>query len=1188
MNAERLKQIEEIYHAALKIKPDARESFFNESCGTDEDLRREVESLLSFENSFDSFIDASPAALAAEMFAENDKQNDLTGKKIGRYEIVKLLGAGGMGEVYLAEDARLRRRLALKILPADVAANEQRLRRFEQEALSASALNHPNILTIYEFGADGEVNFLAAEFVEGETLGERLRRSGQLKIDEALDIAIQTAAALAAAHRAGIIHRDIKPENIMIRADGIVKVLDFGLAKLIEKGRKRESEKVRKVEDESTIILSPHLAFSSSPLLTNPGVIMGTADYMSPEQSRAKATDARTDVFSLGVVIYEMLTGQKPFHGETVNHTIVNILEKEPTSVSAICRNCPAEFERIINKSLTKNADERYTSAKDLLANLKKLQKRLEFEAELNQESEKVRKRESENETLLFNVSDSPKTPNNLTENLSPLIGRVKEIGEITDLLKDETVRLLTLTGIGGTGKTRLAQAIARQMLGEFPDGVFFAGLTAITDYKLVASEIAQPLGVKESGDVSILDALKNYLADKKILLVIDNFEQVIKAAPVIAELLETAVNLKILITSRVVLRLSAEQEYIVPPLAVPKSDAGISFAETANFEAVKFFTERARYAQRDFVLTEENADSVAEICRRLDGLPLAIELAAARVKLFTPAAMLKRLENSLNLLTGGAKDLPERQQTMRGAIQWSYDLLEENEKKLFNRLAVFRGGFTLDGAEVIAEGEKVRKRESEKSVADSTFSSSHSLTFSLSIFDGLSSLLEKSLIVRRDGADGEPRFRMLVVVREFALEKLAESGEADEIKQLHAEFYADLADKFRKDRLKSAELFEKFEQDHDNTRAALEWSLENEQNIALRIAVGGYMFWLRRGYLAEGVNWMKATLAKSSENADPNLLAEANRKIAYLLRHQGNYKEAVFYGEEGLRLCREIGDKQMICIALGILGAIKGSVEDFKSARELLEESLAIAKETNDQRQIGQMFNSLGEIARGQKDYESARKHYEESRLVAKQLEHDESHYPTINLASITYLAGDYESSRRYSLEVLEISLEFGDKVVIYMAIANLAALAMKAGKPEKSARLAGAAAKIQESINYKPSKAEQDFINRYTEETRTQIGDEVFDAVFAEGRAMSLEQAIALARKENKFESAHITADAQTNATLIQDAAHQTADTLIAISAPSEGNALAKFKKHKLAWFTAVISIAALTAVGYFAYWR
>ncbi len=370
MNAERLKQIEEIYHAALENAPDERESFLDESCGADADLRREIESLLAAENSFNSFIELSPAALAAEMFAEKEKQNNLSNTKIGRYKIIKLLGAGGMGEVYLAEDTKLDRKVAVKFLNEEWSLDANKLKRFVQEAKAASALNHPNIITVYEIGEEAGKNYIATEFIEGETLREHFAKKELMPLGDILKIGEQIAEALAAAHRAGIIHRDIKPENIMIREDGYVKVLDFGLAKLLPQ---------RRGEEENTLITDNPKSQIRNPKLTTPGMIMGTVSYMSPEQARGKQTDARTDLWSFGVLLYEAITHNLPFSGETTSDCLAAVLTKEPLPLTQFAVNCPAELQRIISKALTKNLDERYQTAQEMMENLKNLRRETEI-----------------------------------------------------------------------------------------------------------------------------------------------------------------------------------------------------------------------------------------------------------------------------------------------------------------------------------------------------------------------------------------------------------------------------------------------------------------------------------------------------------------------------------------------------------------------------------------------------------------------------------------------------------------------------------------------------------------------------------------------------------------------------------------------------------------------------------------
>ncbi|MCA1622922.1 MAG: protein kinase [Acidobacteria bacterium] len=383
MNAERLQRIEEICHAALDATPEERAAFLEKQCGADADLRREVESLLDFDKSADLFFDSSPESFAAEMFSERENGAvNLVNREVGHYRILKLLGRGGMGEVYLAEDKELERHVAVKVLLPEVADDRARLGRFVREARAASALNHPNILTVHEIGGFENSRFIATEFVAGETLRDRLRGAEPLDLRETLDAALQIAAALAAAHEAGIVHRDIKPENIMLRDDGFVKVLDFGLAKLTEE-RRRDAATQRRGENESTLIAASQ---------TESGVVMGTAAYMSPEQARGLAVDARTDIWSFGIVLYEMLAGKTPFEGETTSDVIAAILKSEPPFAPD---KFPEDLQRIVGKALEKDRAERYQNVRDLLTDLRDLKQELDFTAKLEQSKQPTKSKKT-------------------------------------------------------------------------------------------------------------------------------------------------------------------------------------------------------------------------------------------------------------------------------------------------------------------------------------------------------------------------------------------------------------------------------------------------------------------------------------------------------------------------------------------------------------------------------------------------------------------------------------------------------------------------------------------------------------------------------------------------------------------------------------------------------------------------
>ncbi|MEO7672621.1 MAG: protein kinase [Pyrinomonadaceae bacterium] len=562
------------------------------------------------------------------------------GDNLAQYRIISAIGAGGMGEVFLAEDNSLGRKAALKFLSAEFASERDHLDRFFREARAASALNHPNICTVYEINETGETPFIAMEYIEGETVAAMIHRRRR-NIRQTLDIAIQIAGALADAHENSIVHRDIKPANLIVNLRGQVKILDFGLAKKT----------------------APDANEAANRQLTHAGVILGTASYMSPEQSRGLEVDSRSDIWSFGVCLYEMLTGNLPFTGETVTDTFAAILTHDPDKPSKHISEIPEELERIVLRTLQKERDSRYQSTHELLADLRRLNKRLEFDDSRSDPSVSFSDEKTEEFSSASTDYDIPRVtdedlkkgnlrPNNLTATYSRIIGREDEIASISELLRRDEIRLVTMTGIGGTGKTTLSRAVAERMLIDFDDGVFFIEMATVTQQEAVASRIAQPLGIKEEGGRPALEMLKNYLRDKQMLLVIDNFEQVVDAAHQIAGLLTAAVRLKVLVTSREILHLQAETEFPVPPLDVPEGAAALRFEELRYNEAVLLFAERARITKPGFLVTEQNISDVAAICARLDGLPLAIELAAARVRILTPAAILSKLENRLNLLT--------------------------------------------------------------------------------------------------------------------------------------------------------------------------------------------------------------------------------------------------------------------------------------------------------------------------------------------------------------------------------------------------------------------------------------------------------------------------------------------------------------------------------------------------------
>ncbi len=730
-------------------------------------------------------------------------------------------------------------------------------------------------------------------------------------------------------------------------------------------------------------------------------------------------------------------------------------------------------------------------------------------------------------------------SPNNLPIQLTSFIGRSKEIREVRQLLATE--RLLTLTGPGGSGKTRLALQVASEVLKDF-HGVFLVALAPITDEGLVTSTIAQTLGLHETPGRAIIDTLKEFLQSKSLLLLLDNFEQVISAAPLVSELLTACSKLKVLVTSREALRISGEHEYLVPPLSVPDLTQSPSLESLSQYASVDLFIQRARAVKPDFHITNETAPAVAEICHRLDGLPLAIELAAARVKLLTPRAMLERLEHRLEFLTGGGRDVPARQQTLRNAIAWSYDLLEENEQKLFRRMSVFVGGCTVEAVEVVA--------------ADSPHS----------ILDELGSLLDKSLLRQVEGIRGEPRFVMLQLLREFGLEQLKASGKQEIIRHHHADFFLELAEQSEAgvERPEQIGWMDRMEQEHDNLRAALEWSktADGMEELCLRLATALGYFWEVRGHFSEGRERLSAILetkiAQGRSPARTRLLARA-AELAY---RQSDYAATVALAGESLEICREIGDQQGVASALIKLGNAATEAGDYAAAAEHLEEALAIwrdledkhgiaralislgwvslrsgdhqqanvrleealalSRELGDARSVGFELSGLGEAALQQGDYGRAMRLLEESLELRRQLGNKWGVGVSLGtLGLVAIRQGDWDSAMARLRESLEVRQEIGDKGGSAWCLERLAEVAREWGSPEKAVRLLSAAAALRISIGSVIDPADQAEYQNRRGALRAELGEARFAAIWSEGRALTLEQAVNYALEIRSSES-------------------------------------------------------------------
>lgn len=675
-------------------------------------------------------------------------------------------------------------------------------------------------------------------------------------------------------------------------------------------------------------------------------------------------------------------------------------------------------------------------------------------------------------------------TPTNLTVPLTPLIGRERELAVIHDLMLVEGARLLTLTGPPGIGKTRLALDVAAGMLDRFPDGVFFVPLAPVSEPDLVIPAILETLGKPVTGAQPLLAELAEHLRNKSMLLLLDNFEQVVGAASPVVNLTAQHPHLKIMVTSREALNVRGEYQFDVTTLALPADGPSSEFEVLGRYPAVTLFLERARAVKADFMLTEENAPAVVEICRRLDGLPLAIELVAARSKLLPPQELLQRLvgsngrgQLSLRLLAAGAQDLPARHQTLQAAIDWSYDLLDRGEQTLFARMGVFVGGCTLAGAEAVcaADGE-----------------------LPMDLLDGVSSLVDKSLLTRRDEAENEARFGMLETVREYALEQLAEQKEAGSLRRWHAAYFTRLAEEAEPHLTEADQKvwLARLEKEHDNIRAALRYCLYSEDfQTAARLGGALFRFWWMRGHWSEGRRWMGEVLARGEENgslqgsllaivllrAGSLALAQADYtpalellerclqlsrqigdkvnvsralgSLSSIMTDRGDYTRAREYIEEGLVVDTELGNKNNIAISLGSLGTIAYSTGEYREAEEYLHRSLALHRETGDEFSIALTLLNLGVVADAQGNKQEMKAFFKEGLELSQKLDARRTISVLLNnLGTAASDEGDYAEAERYYRESLAESRELGDKRMVAMNLANIGEVAFYTGSHEQA----------------------------------------------------------------------------------------------------------------------------------------
>jgi non-specific serine/threonine protein kinase len=975
------------------------------------------------------------------------------GSLFAGYRIEALLGEGGMGAVYRAWQLELERPVALKVITASRAGDPIFRARFRNEVLAVAAIDHPHVIPVYEAAEREGVVFLAMRFVDGADLGKLIDRYGRLEPKRAVRLAAQIAAALDAAHARGVVHRDIKPANILVSEEGAGEhayLTDFGIARRLDRTTR----------------------------LTGPGAMVGTIDYMAPEALRDEAVGPAADVYSLGCVLFECLTGAVPYPHESEFEVARSHMSDPPPALAERARNAPAALDIVMRQALAKQPEKRFGSTGEFASAA----------------VEALRESRSGRQAVAATITLPDARPATAAPDRSEpgLIGRQEEVAGLYDLLSQKQVRLVTLTGPGGVGKTRLAEAVAEALIDDFGDGVFTVFLAPIRESALVAQAIAGALGAQEPLDGDPIDNLAMALERRELLLVVDNFEHLLGAANIVAGLLSRTPGVTVLATSRAPLRIAAEHVHEVRPLTVPaESERLYPDALVQTSESVRLFVARARDARQDFSLTDENCSAVAAVCRTLDGLPLALELAAARVRHLSVTELAKRLDRRLALLAGGRPDMAQRHQSVRAAIDASYELLEPAERAVFARLAVFVGGFTLDAAEAVC-GEQVNA------------------------LDGLSALIDNSLIRYVDPDQG--RYMMLEVVRDYAEERLEQDPDAADVRARHAVYYRELAEDLAP-RLRvganDAQAVARVRADHGNLRAAVTWAeSEGAGDDLLRIAEALHPFWLVRGFRQEGIRWIDAAL-RLSVGREPDLLYARALVGAGALRGEvpGEAERAREHLLAAVELAQVLRAPDVERAAAGALGGLLATMGDIRDAEHWTRRALDIARQIGDRTRVGELLSNLSSVVMTRHDFE-------EGRELAVQALEEFADSPDLgaragahhNFGIALFHLGATRSAAEQARECLRLYRAADELEGTGYALTVIAAVASVDATQTQSARLLAAADRIRRKCGIDWQRLEGELFHLTARRLRAELDEPSFCREWEEGDSIGLRDVVRL----------------------------------------------------------------------------